>query len=152
MLGSIADSPSAECANRAGPTRLATIIRALCLLIVAAAFLVSGAGKVIEPSAFRDRLIDQVGLPAVLALVVAASLPWLELVCGLCLALGYAVREAAVILAVLLIGFTAYSLTHLGDADCGCFVFPQWTMNTPAWWPPLRNVLLLACSVVVARR
>jgi hypothetical protein len=66
--------------------------------------------------------------------------------------LGYAVREAAAILAVLLVGLLGYSFFHLGDADCRCFFFPQLTATTPWWWPPLRNLFLLACSVVVARR
>ena len=73
-------------------------------------------------------------------------LPWLELTCGVCLALGQAVREAALLSAVLLVGLLAYALTHLGQPDCHCFLFPgsepEWM-----WWPPVRNGLLLLCAL-----
>jgi uncharacterized membrane protein YphA (DoxX/SURF4 family) len=151
MLGSTVDSPSSDCAaSEPKPGRLAKTLRALCLVILAGVFLMSGATKLIDPAPFADRLHD--GLPSTWALAVAAILPWLELVCGLCLGLGYAVREAAAILGVLLIALLGYSLFHLGDSDCRCFFFPQLLPATPWWWPPLRNLLLLACSVVVARR
>jgi uncharacterized membrane protein YphA (DoxX/SURF4 family) len=128
------------------------MFRALCLVIPAAVFLMSGATKLADPAGFADRLVLHDGLPSAWALAIAAILPWVELVCGLCLGLGYAVREAAAILGVLLIALLGYSLFHLGDSDCRCFFFPQVLTTTPWWWPPLRNLLLLACSVVVARR
>jgi uncharacterized membrane protein YphA (DoxX/SURF4 family) len=121
-------------------------------MILAAVFLMSGASKLIDPAAFADRLVLHDGLPSRWALAIAAVLPWLELVCGLCLALGYAGREAAAILTVLLVGLVGYSLLHLGDADCRCFFFPQLTATTPWWWPPLRNLLLLGSSIVVVSR
>jgi uncharacterized membrane protein YphA (DoxX/SURF4 family) len=153
MLGSTVDSPSPDCAtSEPTPGRLAKAFRALCLIVLAAVFLMSGASKLIDPAAFADRLVLHDGLPPVWALGIAAVLPWLELVCGLCLALGYTVREAAAILGVLLVALLGYSLFHLGDADCHCFFFPQLMAKTPWWWPPLRNLLLLVCSIVVARR
>jgi uncharacterized membrane protein YphA (DoxX/SURF4 family) len=153
MLGSIVDSPSPEsAASEPKPGPLVKTFRALCLVILVAVFLMSGASKLIDPAAFADRLVLHDGLPSPWALAIAAVLPWLELVCGLCLAVGYAVREAAAILAVLLVALLGYSLFHLGDSDCRCFFFPQLLPATPWWWPPLRNLLLLACSVAVARR
>src|SRR5262249_9136296 len=80
------------------------------------------------------------------ALVVAAVLPWLELTCGVCLAFGWAVREAALLLAILLVGLLGYSLTHLGQTDCHCFLFPTPTPES-VWWPPVRNGLLLMCAL-----
>lgn len=153
MLGSTVDSPAPDCATgKPGPGRLARIFRALCLVALAAVFVLSGASKLLHQSAFADRLILRDGMPATWAVAIAATLPWLELICGLCLALGYAVREAAAILAVVLVGLLGYTLTHLGDSDCGCFLFLQSVSAMPWWWPPVRNLLLLGCSIAVARR
>ena len=54
---------------------------------------------------------------------MAAVLPWLELTLGFCLALGRAVREAAVVAAALLVLFFGYAVTHSSEAGCGCFLF-----------------------------
>ena len=131
--------------------RRALLAAALCLVVLAAVFVLSGASKVLNQSAFADRLILRDGISEGWAAAIAATLPWLELVCGLCLALGYAVREAAAILAVTLVVLLGYTLTHLGDSDCGCFLFLQSVSALPWWWPPARNLLLLGCSVEVAR-
>jgi hypothetical protein len=66
------------------------------------------------------------------------------------LALGVAIREAAVLIAILLMTFLVYSLLHLHEADCECFLFPV-AMPTFAssWWPPMRDLLLLVISVQV---
>ena len=101
--------------------------------------------KIADPAAFTDRLVHS-GLPFRVVQAVAVVLPWLELTCGVCLVLGQAVREAALLSAVLLVGLLVYALTHLGQSDCHCFLFPgrepQWI-----WWPPFRNALLLLCAL-----
>jgi uncharacterized membrane protein YphA (DoxX/SURF4 family) len=120
-----------------------------CRYLLAFVFLAAAVTKLTDLSGFTDRVVLHSGLPYHASLVVAAVLPWLELTCGVCLALGYAVREAALLLAVLLVALLVYALTHLGPTDCGCFLFPgrepQWT-----WWAPARNALLLLCAIYVS--
>jgi len=109
----------------------------------------AAVSKLTDVRGFEDRVVRDAGLPYRASLVVAAVLPWLELTCGLCLALGWAVREAATILTSLLAGLVIYAVVNRGQADCRCFFFPtrepQWT-----WWTPARNAVLLACAAYVA--
>jgi len=102
--------------------------------------------KITDLEAFRQRVLDEAHLPSEVARVAIAVLPWLELTCGACLALGYAVREAALLVSVLLVLFIVHALLNITETDCGCFLTP---LPEPAlaWWPPVRNALLLACAV-----
>src|SRR6516165_132373 len=95
-----------------------------CRYILAAVFLMAALTKITDLSRFADEMVLHSGMPYYPAVAIAAILPWLELTCGLCLAAGYAVREAALILLLLLLGFLCYSVTHLGQPDCHCFLFP----------------------------
>jgi uncharacterized membrane protein YphA (DoxX/SURF4 family) len=109
--------------------------------------------KITDLHGFEDRLLLHSGLAYRPAIMVAGVLPWLELTCGLCLALGVAVREAGAIASALLALFLAYSLWHHGETDCGCFLFPHAAPVTDSgWWPPIRNGLLIACGLKVARK
>jgi uncharacterized membrane protein YphA (DoxX/SURF4 family) len=144
MTGSTADclSPARRLAVKAW------LVRGACRWLLAAVFLMAGASKVTGLAAFADVVLLHSPAPFYLGVVAAAWLPWLELTCGLCLAVGYAVREAAGILAVLLFALLVYSLAYPGDADaCGCFVFPIKVEALPSWWPPVRNAFLLLASL-----
>jgi uncharacterized membrane protein YphA (DoxX/SURF4 family) len=122
-----------------------------CRYVLAAVFLMAAVTKITDLSGFADEIVLHSGLAYYPAMTVAAILPWLELTCGVCLALGQAVREAALILTILLLALLGYALTHLGQADCHCFLFPTRTPEL-IWWPPLRNGLLLFCALWTCRR
>jgi len=123
--------------------------RLLCRYALACVFLMAAITKITDLRSFITLVQTRSGLPHQAALAMGCFLPWLELTCGGCLLLGKATREAGLILAVLLIGLLAYSLTHLGEPDCGCWVFPRLGTETP-WWPVVRNGLLLLCGLRVA--
>jgi len=56
--------------------------------------------------------------------LIAMTLPWVELVAALALVLGVRARPAALVLAVLLAGFTvgvALAMVRGLDFECGCF-------------------------------
>ncbi len=142
MSGSTVDCPSPVPATR-------RLLTGACRAVLAVVFLMAGAAKVTDLPGFADRVVLHTELPQTLAWGVARFLPWLELTCGLCLAVGYAVREAGAILTILLVLFLGYALLHRGEADCGCFVFPRVVPESFAWWPALRNGLLLMCAVRV---
>ena len=118
--------------------------------MLAVVFLMAGVTKVTDLHGFADEVLLHSGLPYSVGTVVAASLPWLELICGACLLAGYAVREAALLLVILLTMLLVYSLLHLHEPDCACFVFPRPEALTVWWWTPLRNALLLFCGVWAA--
>jgi uncharacterized membrane protein YphA (DoxX/SURF4 family) len=134
------------------------VSRLVCRYVLAAVFLMAALSKILDPNEFSARL-DHSGLPDKITIVVAVILPWLELVCGLCLALGVAVREAATLLSAFLILFLIHSLLRYGEGDCGCFLFPtpesfttpgfptRESFTTPGWWPPARDFLFLLCGL-----
>jgi uncharacterized membrane protein YphA (DoxX/SURF4 family) len=128
--------------------RALPVLRGTARYLLAIVFLAAGASKLLDLSQFVDRLVVHSPLRAEIARAAALFLPWLELTCGVCLAVGYAVREAATIVAVLLLMFLGYSLFFRIEGDCGCFIIPQWTA-AHWWWTPLRNLLLLPCAVLV---
>jgi uncharacterized membrane protein YphA (DoxX/SURF4 family) len=142
------------------------VLRTACRFVLAAVFLMAALTKITDLAGFEDRIVLHAGLPSGLDTAVVIILPWLELTCGACLALGYASREAALVTAVMLIGFVAHGLFNLSERDCGCFLFPRimeagpsgWhpvrdvlllMEASPPWWHPVRDVLLLAASILV---
>ena len=146
MPGSTGDSPSPACGVDASG-RAWRLVPAACQAVLAAAFLLSGASKFTRPEVFLDHLTERVGLAFPIALALASILPALELVCGLCLMLNYAVREAAALLTGLLVIFIGYLLVLGGKGDCHCFIITRATSTSPWWWPIIRNLLLLGCCV-----
>src|SRR4051794_21951008 len=95
MSGTCGNYPSSEQrpAERSRPWGRAVV--AGCRLTLAAVFLMAAVTKVTDMPAFEDRLVLHTPLPVPVVLALARFLPWLELTCGACLALGHAVREAA---------------------------------------------------------
>jgi len=149
--GTITASPSSapQSAERKAQIPLWSALRRLkgvCRWVLAVVFLMAGVTKVTDLHGFADEVTLHSGLPYAAGLGVAAVLPWLELICGACLLAGYAVREAALLLVILLVFLLVYSLLHLNEPDCACFVFPRPEVLGIWWWPPLRNFLLLLCA------
>jgi uncharacterized membrane protein YphA (DoxX/SURF4 family) len=128
----------------------AAALRAVCRYVLACAFLMAAVTKITDMHGFADLMQTRSGLAYWPALLTAAFLPWLELTCAACLLSGKAVREAATVLAAVLVALLLFSLTHLREPDCGCWVFPKIGTETVWWWPPLRNGILLLCSTAVA--
>ena len=156
MSGSLADCrPPAVAVDAAPPHRRKWVRPAVslgCRLVLAAVFLLAGATKVTNLPAFADRILLHSILPAWIGWPVVVWLPWLELTCGMCLVLGRAVREAAALTAILLVLFLVYGFLSRGETDCGCLLFTH-EMSSPswAWWPIVRELLLLGCCIPVLR-
>jgi putative oxidoreductase len=152
MNGISTDSPAPAPDGKTASFGWVAVSRLVCRYVLAAVFLMAALSKILDPNEFSVRL-DHSGLPDKVTIVVAVILPWLELVCGLCLALGVAVREAATLLSALLILFLIHSLLRYREGDCGCFLFPTpASFTTPGWWPPARDFLLLLCGLRLIRR
>ena|SRR5437870_5199802 len=124
-------------------------LRLGCRYALGCVFLMAAVTKITDLNAFVTLVETRTELPHWFAAPAAAFLPWLELTCAACLLSGKAVREAATILAVLLVGLLFHALTHLGQPDCGCWVFPRIGTETIWWWPLLRNSALLLCGLRV---
>ena len=145
------DCPAPTAEDRSvSARRLAAALASGCRFVLAAVFLMAAITKITDLHGFADQVLLRSGLPYAIAFVTAAFLPWLELTCAACLVFGKAVREAGLVLAILLVGLVIYSFSHLGEPDCGCWVFPRIGTQTVWWWPPTRNLLLLLCSLPVS--
>jgi hypothetical protein len=111
-------------------------------------FLWAAATKVPDMGAFAESVSNYRLLPAGLVPVAAAAVVGIELAAGALLVAGRAVRGAALVLAGLLLVFTAglaQALLRGIDLRCGCFGGAE-----PAtWWTVGRDVAMLAAAVVV---
>lgn len=111
-------------------------------------FIYASASKIIDPPAFAHAVANYQILPPALTNLVALILPWFELVCGVCLLLGWLRRGSALVASLLLlifIGALAQSLYRGLDIRCGCF-----TLGTQAaisgYLDIVRDMVLLAMA------
>lgn len=121
--------------------------------VVALVLLLAGAAKVRRTDEFARAVDGYKILPRTLVRPVAATLPWLELGCGLTLAVGVATRIVATVTVVLLAVFTAamgIALLRGMRIDCGCF--GATTSGRASGWTVARNVLLIFVALAVVAR
>ena len=137
---------------------LRSLFPVLARWLVGGLFIYMGVSKVLHPIEFLKLVRQYEILHHHLALnAVAAILPWFEVLCGVLLVLGVAVRGAALIALAMLIPFTvivllrALDLQHASGLpfcaikfDCGCgagevFICRKLT----------ENLLLMLASVAV---
>jgi len=88
--------------------------------------IVSGVLKAAAPAEEFALIIDAYNIvPANMTLTLAAFLPWLEILAGFALLLGWCTRAAAVSACAMLISFifalTSTLIRHIALPNCGCF-------------------------------
>ena len=133
-------------------------------LLLGALFVYASLDKIASPPAFAKAVYQwQVGGP-VPSNVVAVTLPWVELVAGLLLLAGAWKREAALVIALLLVVFLVAAGSVLARGidveNCGCVSLaanaapsawpPAW-MRGVGWFLVTRNLLLLAAALSIVR-
>lgn len=113
-------------------------------------FIYAGVLKIRDPIAFAGSVAAYKILPYFFNYLVAATIPWVELACGLLLVVGYRVRAAAGITAamnILFIVLLASTIVRGLDIDCGCF--RQGGEKTSAWVAILRDILFLSVALIL---
>jgi uncharacterized membrane protein YphA (DoxX/SURF4 family) len=93
-------------------------------IALGAIFVAAALPKIADPPSFAHMIYNYRILPAGLINLSALTMPWVEIVTGLCLILGIWVRPARwIITAMLVVFMVAISINLLrGNAiDCGCF-------------------------------
>jgi uncharacterized membrane protein YphA (DoxX/SURF4 family) len=93
-------------------------------LVLGGVFLWAALPKLADPPAFAKALWAYQLFPEWSLHPLALTLPWLELLCGLALCLGFWLRAAALWLGALLLSFIlalAINLARRHPVDCGCF-------------------------------
>jgi uncharacterized membrane protein YphA (DoxX/SURF4 family) len=148
------------------PLLSGALLSQACRYLVGIVFLMAAISKITNLREFEAQVLLHSGVPRLLAKILpgtdlqmsftlarslATFLPWLELICGLCLIFRWAVREAAAIASVLLSLFIAHWIAFRSE-DCQCFFFPTVISAFPWWWHLLRDALFLLCSIYLAWR
>lgn len=113
-------------------------------------FVYAGVLKIRDPIAFAGSVAAYKLLPYFLNYLVAATIPWVELTCGLLLIVGYRIRAAAGITAamnILFIVLLASTIVRGLDIDCGCF--RQGGEKTSAWIAIMRDILFLSAALIL---
>jgi len=93
-------------------------------IILGFVFIYAGAEKISDPEAFAISISNYRLLPTTAINFFAIALPWIELVAGILLIFGIAVKENSSILFSMLLVFTiaiVISLFRGLSIDCGCF-------------------------------
>lgn len=111
-------------------------------------FIYASYDKIINPDDFARIVFNYQILPHNLVNLAAIILPWIELIVGFCLIIGWWIPGAVVIVTALLIVFISASLFNLArglDVDCGCFSAGV-LETTSARLAILRDTFFLAVS------
>jgi putative oxidoreductase len=126
-------------------------------LVLAAVFIYAAVQKIGKPLLFADEIhaygVVEYGPPIY---IMAIVLPWLELLCGLSLLSGFALRGSALMLLALnalffaVIAFRSASIVQAGTSfldvyfDCGCGFGP-----TYAWKKLIENAASVAAAGII---
>ena len=101
-----------------------TILILLVRVFLGGLFIVASLDKIADPAAFATSILNYKIVGPTLAMVIATILPSLELLCGLSLILGLYPRTSALLITLMLVGFTILIISALLrglDISCGCF-------------------------------
>jgi len=123
---------------------------AVCRVVLGALFIWAAVTKLPDIAAFAQDVANYRVIPAALVPIVAAAVVGIELLAGIALVIGVMDRPAAAVLAVLLAAFTALlaqALLRGIDLRCGCFGGDE----RASWWTVVRDLVMLAAAVAVAR-
>jgi uncharacterized membrane protein YphA (DoxX/SURF4 family) len=126
-------------------------------LALGALFVAAAIPKILDPPSFAHMVYNYRLLPGALVNSMALVLPWVELLAGLALILGFWRRTAAGLTAILLlvfIGALSVNLARGNPVNCGCFDIkakdmPRAELLSEMRWTILRDVGLLALAVQV---
>jgi uncharacterized membrane protein YphA (DoxX/SURF4 family) len=132
-------------------------------LLLGALFVYASLDKIANPAGFAKVIYQWQVVGPVPSNLVAVTLPWIELVAGLLLLAGAWRREAALVIALLLVVFIAAAGSVMARGidveNCGCVSVadnaapsawpPAWTKGV-GWFLVTRNVVLLAAALALA--
>jgi len=101
-----------------------TVLILLIRVFLGGLFILSGLDKISNPQAFVASILNYKIVGTSSATLIATILPFVEFLCGLSLIFGIYPRASALLIVIMLIGFTvlvASALFRGLDISCGCF-------------------------------
>lgn len=93
-------------------------------LVVGITFISASFYKIIEPGDFAKSIWYYHMVPGSAINLMAIVLPWLELICGICLIVGFYYRSSVIWINIMMVVFIIALITAVVrglDIDCGCF-------------------------------
>lgn len=151
-------APTTPASSRMRPT---DVVLLLARWVLAGLFIYMGLSKALDPVGFL-KLVHEYDIlhPPFLLNLVAATLPWFEIFCGLLLLLGVAIRGSALVIVGMLVPFTIVVLLRALDLaaagqipfctvrfDCGCGGGAVLICRKLA-----ENAVLTACAIILVFR
>jgi uncharacterized membrane protein YphA (DoxX/SURF4 family) len=132
-------------------------------LLLGAFFVYASLDKIASPAGFAKIVYQWQVAGPVASNLVAVTLPWVELVAGLLLIAGVWRREAALVVALMLVVFLGAAASVLARGidvqNCGCVSVakdavqsawpPAWTKGV-GWFLVVRNLLMLGAALAIA--
>lgn len=121
----------------------------LTRIVLGSIFVSASIEKAADPAAFALLIENYKLLSPSAALIVASTLPWVELVCGVTVLLGIAVRGSSLVLGLLTVGFTTAVVIGILrglDISCGCYTLDP-EIGKIGWRKVAENTGLVVLSV-----
>ena len=116
-------------------------------------FLFAAMPKIVEPYAFSVSIVHYEMMPDWSINAFSLVIPWLELLIGVCLIVGFRVRSASIICAALLAMFIVaigWAMANGLQIDCGCF--GDANKEEVGWGKIFKNLGMMAmCAYLVWR-
>ena len=123
-------------------------------LIVGGLFIYAAAGKIGDPMKFAEEVRAYQLAPVIVTNLIAILLPWLELIAGALLIVGFWRAEARLLILLMLIGFTfgkiSVELRGL-NINCGCWGSAWMEELFHGIWGILLNLALILLIVLDLR-
>lgn len=118
----------------------------LARLIVGGLFVYAGALKALDPQAFAGKVAAYGLFPYSVNIVLAATLPYVEILAGLLLLVGRKLRPALLVVMALNLAFMvllAWAWSKGLQIDCGCFRSGGATLPRDAFFRDLLLMILI---------
>ena len=100
------------------------ILHYLFRLVLGGVFIWAGIIKISNPLVFAQDIANYQVFPQIISFFLALFLPWIEVICGVCVLTGILLRSSSAFLICLLVGFLFLIIVTLIrgiDVECGCF-------------------------------
>lgn len=121
----------------------------LTRLVLGTIFVFASIEKAADPASFAMLIENYKLLSPSASMFIASTLPWVELVCGIAVILGVAVRGSSLMIGLMTVGFTAAVVSGVLrglDISCGCYTLDP-EVGKIGWLKVAENTGIVVLSV-----